>query len=163
MLRLQCCVRALHPGIAARVRSAPCTHTHLHAAAAAAAAAVINTHAGREKADLQRSAARALESVKATADAERSAWRAAVTEKLKRQAADREAQLRAALVRQRDEELALVVQRLEAEQEAARAAAAQQVCVEAPMHVLCMRACVCLLSAPDLTLRRVTLSHVENK
>lgn len=48
---------------------------------------------------------RAMEAAKQAAADERTAWRAAVTEKLKRQAADREDKLRAELLKQRDEQL----------------------------------------------------------
>lgn len=59
----------------------------------------------REKEALGRCHARALESAKQAAADERTAWRAAVTEQLKRQAADREERLRAELLKQRDEQL----------------------------------------------------------
>lgn len=60
---------------------------------------------GREKEALARSHTRALEAAKQAAADERTAWRAAVTEKLKRQAAEREDKLRAELLKQRDEQL----------------------------------------------------------
>lgn len=59
----------------------------------------------REKEGLARYHARAMEAAKQAAADERSAWRAAVTEKLKRQAADREERLRGELLKQRDEQL----------------------------------------------------------
>jgi hypothetical protein len=89
-----------------------------------------NTHASlscRERKGLERSATRALDAAKAAAADERSAWRAAVTEKIKRQAAEREEQLRALLVAERDAELQEVIRRLQAEQGAALQAAKQQV------------------------------------
>jgi hypothetical protein len=58
-----------------------------------------------EKAALAHVHARALETAKQAAADERSAWRAAVTERLRRQAGEREEQLRAGLLKQRDEEL----------------------------------------------------------
>lgn len=61
--------------------------------------------ANREKEALARSHSRALEAAKQAAADERTAWRAAVTEKLKRQAAEREEKLRAELLKQRDEQL----------------------------------------------------------
>jgi 5-azacytidine-induced protein 1 len=59
----------------------------------------------REKEALARSHSRALDAAKQAAADERTAWRAAVTEKLKRQAAEREEKLRAELLKQRDEQL----------------------------------------------------------
>lgn len=59
----------------------------------------------REKEGLARCHARAMEAAKQAAADERTAWRAAVTEKLKRQAADREERLRGELLKQRDEQL----------------------------------------------------------
>lgn len=59
----------------------------------------------REKEAIARTHSRALEAAKQAAADERSAWRAAVTESLKRQAADREEKLRAELLKQRDEQL----------------------------------------------------------
>ncbi len=61
--------------------------------------------AAREKEALARSHSRALEAAKQAAADERTAWRSAVTEKLKRQAAEREEKLRAELLKQRDEQL----------------------------------------------------------
>lgn len=58
-----------------------------------------------EKEAFARAHARALEAAKQAAADERTAWRAAVTERLKRQAADREDKLRAELLKQRDEQL----------------------------------------------------------
>jgi hypothetical protein len=81
----------------------------------------------REREGLERSHARAIDAAKAAAADERSAWRAAVTEKIKRQAAEREEQLRALLVAERDAELQEVIRRLQAEQAAALEAAKQQV------------------------------------
>lgn len=81
----------------------------------------------REKDDLARVHARALDQAKTAAQEERSAWRAAVTEKIKRQAMEREEQLRAALIKERDAEIDLVIQRLEAEQQAALQAARDKV------------------------------------
>jgi hypothetical protein len=46
-----------------------------------------------------------MEAAKQAAADERTAWRAAVTEKLKRQAADRQDKLRAELLKHRDEQL----------------------------------------------------------
>jgi hypothetical protein len=68
-----------------------------------------------------------MDAAKAAAADERSAWRAAVTEKIKRQAAEREEQLRALLVAERDGELQEVIRRLQAEQAGAFEAAKQQV------------------------------------
>lgn len=86
-----------------------------------------NTACCREKEAIDRAHNRALEHVKAAAQEERSAWRAAVTEKIKRQALEREEQLRASLVKERDAEIDLVIQRLEAEQQAALQAAKERV------------------------------------
>lgn len=81
----------------------------------------------REREGLERSHARAMEAAKAAAADERSAWRAAVTEKVKRQAAQREEQLRALLMAERDGELQQVILRLQQEQAAALEDAKQQV------------------------------------
>lgn len=81
----------------------------------------------REKEALAHQHARALEQAKSAVHEERSAWRAAVTEKIKRQAQEREDQLRQQLVKERDAEIDLVIQRLEAEQQAALQAAKQKV------------------------------------
>ena len=81
----------------------------------------------REREGLERSHARAMEAAKAAAADERSAWRAAVTEKVKRQAAQREEQLRALLLAERDGELQQVILRLQQEQAAALEDAKQQV------------------------------------
>jgi hypothetical protein len=81
----------------------------------------------REHEGLERSHARALDAAKAAAADECSAWRAAVTKKIKRQAAEREEQLRALLVAERDAELQEVIRRLQAEQAAALQTAKQQV------------------------------------
>lgn len=59
----------------------------------------------RQKEALARSHARSMEAAKQAAADERTAWRAAVTEKLKRQAAEREEKLRAELLKQRAEQL----------------------------------------------------------
>jgi Sec-independent protein translocase protein TatA len=59
----------------------------------------------RKKEALARKHMRAIEAAKQAAADERTAWRAAVTEKLKRQATEREDKLRAELLKQRDEQL----------------------------------------------------------
>jgi hypothetical protein len=75
-----------------------------------------------------------MDVAKAAAADERSAWRAAVTEKIKRQAAEREDQLRVLLVAERDAELQEVVRRLQTEQAAALQTAKQQVSSVAPVQ-----------------------------
>jgi hypothetical protein len=52
---------------------------------------------------------RALEAAKQAAADERTAWRAAITERLKHQAAEREDKHRAELLKQRDEQLEVCV------------------------------------------------------
>lgn len=55
-----------------------------------------------------------MDAAKQAAADERTAWRAAVTERLKRQATEREDKLRAELLKQRDEQLEVSTQSLAA-------------------------------------------------